>query len=302
MKSFLDNRPAVWQGILSGFFISTLLIFACGILHAHDVRTESNCHHVLIRLSPRFVELDYILIQSELEDTCEMVAVNVNGDFEITEEEKSALFREKAASILHDIDMTLNKSPLDLKTVRTDYTHPRIRRFCYRACIPDGMTGPYRLIAKSRFPYNDDENFRYYIQTRNSIRVLNMELSGIASRAKGPAFHDPPVLEMDFNDGITVGKAYDNSTPVNIALRDKAGTTLTGQAQSGSASGIDKLKKMMLSEKLSYRVIIIAIVMATIFGGLHALTPGHGKTIVAAYLIGPWRLLQPLRILFPSYS
>lgn len=37
---------------------------------------------------------------------------------------------------------------------------------------------------------------------------------------------------------------------------------------------------------LSPWVLLVALGLASVLGGLHALTPGHGKTLVAAYLVG----------------
>lgn len=55
----------------------------------------------------------------------------------------------------------------------------------------------------------------------------------------------------------------------------KIGKDLTGYLR-GIISGADS----------SGGLFIIALFVALIIGGLHALTPGHGKTIVAAYLVG----------------
>ena len=47
----------------------------------------------------------------------------------------------------------------------------------------------------------------------------------------------------------------------------------------------DKIKKL-ISQPLTLQFIIIALIVTFILGGLHALTPGHGKAVVAAYLVG----------------
>lgn len=47
----------------------------------------------------------------------------------------------------------------------------------------------------------------------------------------------------------------------------------------------DKIKKL-LAQPLTLQFAIIALVVSFVLGGLHALTPGHGKAIVAAYLVG----------------
>ena len=47
----------------------------------------------------------------------------------------------------------------------------------------------------------------------------------------------------------------------------------------------DKIKKL-ITQPLTLQLAIIALVVSFILGGLHALTPGHGKAVVAAYLVG----------------
>ncbi len=47
----------------------------------------------------------------------------------------------------------------------------------------------------------------------------------------------------------------------------------------------DKIKKL-LTQPLTLQFAVIALVVSFVLGGLHALTPGHGKAVVAAYLVG----------------
>jgi len=48
----------------------------------------------------------------------------------------------------------------------------------------------------------------------------------------------------------------------------------------------DKLIELMKQPKLTKWFVIISLLLAFVFGAAHALEPGHGKTVVAAYLIG----------------
>ena len=53
------------------------------------------------------------------------------------------------------------------------------------------------------------------------------------------------------------------------------------------ASGLeDTLKEMVGSAELSAGIILGALALALLAGAAHGLEPGHGKTIVAAYLVG----------------
>lgn len=66
-----------------------------------------------------------------------------------------------------------------------------------------------------------------------------------------------------------------------------APATLTTQAAPrGAVVRGDFLSRLMHQRELSLWMILAAIAVAFALGAVHALTPGHGKTIVAAYLVG----------------
>ncbi len=48
----------------------------------------------------------------------------------------------------------------------------------------------------------------------------------------------------------------------------------------------DLLKEVLYYEQLSPTLIILVLIVAFILGAIHALSPGHGKSLMAAYLIG----------------
>ena len=47
-----------------------------------------------------------------------------------------------------------------------------------------------------------------------------------------------------------------------------------------------ELQEVLRSEELSVDLVVLALTLSFFLGAAHALEPGHGKTIVAAYLIG----------------
>src|SRR5579862_2869687 len=53
-----------------------------------------------------------------------------------------------------------------------------------------------------------------------------------------------------------------------------------------AAANTDQLTRLLHQEQLTPWMIAAALGIAFVLGAAHALTPGHGKTIVAAYLVG----------------
>jgi nickel/cobalt exporter len=51
-------------------------------------------------------------------------------------------------------------------------------------------------------------------------------------------------------------------------------------------ASLERLLDLVRAEDISLTFYIFALVIALALGALHALTPGHGKTVVAAYLVG----------------
>ena len=58
------------------------------------------------------------------------------------------------------------------------------------------------------------------------------------------------------------------------------------QRGNGEVTRGDYLSTLLGEKDLSWSMIWTGLAVAFVFGGLHALEPGHGKTVVAAYLVG----------------
>jgi nickel/cobalt transporter (NicO) family protein len=63
-------------------------------------------------------------------------------------------------------------------------------------------------------------------------------------------------------------------------------TGLFAWLQAGTAPQPDALARLLHQPELTPWMVAAAIGIAFVLGAAHALTPGHGKTIVAAYLVG----------------
>jgi ABC-type nickel/cobalt efflux system permease component RcnA len=75
--------------------------------------------------------------------------------------------------------------------------------------------------------------------------------------------------------------------PQPKAIPTPAPATMTPKAApAGAVVKGDYISRMLHNRELSFGMILILIAVAFGLGAAHALTPGHGKTIVAAYLVG----------------
>jgi ABC-type nickel/cobalt efflux system permease component RcnA len=51
---------------------------------------------------------------------------------------------------------------------------------------------------------------------------------------------------------------------------------------------------LLEARDLTPRALALSLLTAALLGAGHALTPGHGKTVMAAYLLGVWLTSQAL--------
>jgi ABC-type nickel/cobalt efflux system permease component RcnA len=64
-----------------------------------------------------------------------------------------------------------------------------------------------------------------------------------------------------------------------------------------SASAADRLVAALASRELSFWAVVLALGLAFVLGAMHSLSPGHGKALVAAYLVGSrGRILDAVKL------
>jgi ABC-type nickel/cobalt efflux system permease component RcnA len=80
---------------------------------------------------------------------------------------------------------------------------------------------------------------------------------------------------LEPGDGVVV--------PANDTAGD-ASERLKEKTNGGRAT--DRVANLITAEELTPTVIAVSLLLAMFWGSVHALTPGHGKTVVAAYLVG----------------
>lgn len=88
----------------------------------------------------------------------------------------------------------------------------------------------------------------------------------------------PPVTETAAAPGAPAASAPAAGAPVTPEFpgQNAAGTVVRG----------DYLSRMLRQGDIGWGMMFVGLVVAFGLGAIHALSPGHGKTIVAAYLVG----------------
>jgi len=79
---------------------------------------------------------------------------------------------------------------------------------------------------------------------------------------------------------------FSSSQPTPGALVGQSDQTVGADSAYARSTTDSQWGNLVGAQDLSPKMVVLAIILSVFFGASHALSPGHGKTVVAAYLVG----------------
>jgi ABC-type nickel/cobalt efflux system permease component RcnA len=254
-----------------------------GDVSAHPLGNFTVNHLSQVRISQGSVEVHYILDQAEIPTFQETQRFDRNGDGAITGPEREPLLQQKLAEIAPDLRLTVDGRvvPLDSARAATLAFPPgqgglsltRVET-SFVAAIPPGA----HRIQLHDDTYGDRVGWK-------AIEILPGE--GTDVRSSVPA-SDPtgglrayPVdlLQSPPDQHQASFAVSEGSGRLTAPDGQDVGPVTTDRAQDGFAGALTSGNDHGL-------LILLLLGSAFVWGALHALSPGHGKTMVAGYLVG----------------
>ncbi len=230
------------------------------------------------------VRVFYVLDMAEIPTVQERARMDADGDGRISDAEAEQAATRLADEVGAMLRLTLNGRPATLRVERRALAFPpgqadlptlRLEAV-YRAELPAGATGPIGLVYR-------DENSPSRIGWREVVARPG---------APGTELRDASVPATDASDEL---RAYPNdllASPLDVREARLAFVPGLAPGREVAPSGgvvqrvNDAYTALAAARDLSPPAIALSLLVAAALGAVHALSPGHGKTIVAAYLVG----------------
>lgn len=284
------------------FFQALTVLLMTAALHAHPMGNFSINHYAKIQVSSGHVDTVYVL------DLAEIPTFELLRDWKLERTSPQAELQRKATEQARlwarNLTFTANGNALRPTLESAEFV------------IADGagnlpiirITSHLRIDAAPGQLEYEDHNFEdragwkeVVIETGRNARIdVASQGSEDRSRALTEYPQDPTVAPpQDLRASLQWVST--ERAPVVIAQKPKviraipqpagppaaAPATMTPKAApAGAVVRGDFLSRMLHQRELTWGMILIALGVAFGLGAAHALTPGHGKTIVAAYLVG----------------
>ena len=212
----------------------------------------------------------------------------------VSDAELAAYGVSQCASYLTTLTLTVDSVPVAFSTTSTT--------FAYRS----GQAGLPTTRLECTFAGATDLSAQRSVAFANSFAPNRVGWHEITAVGDGSRIQDSPVPTSSVTKGLTVYPVDLLSSPMNV--RDASFTILPGSGASTQAATlkksastfsralgpfsrvVDRVTKtfndLVGRKQLTLGIGLLAIGLALILGMSHALLPGHGKTVMAAYIAG----------------
>lgn len=281
--------------------VAAFVVVPVASASAHPLGNFSRNVYAGLTISPEKITIDHVLDLAEIPTFQEHQVIDANGDGTLSDPELSAYKSTACANVaaaLHlsanggsAIPLVLSSSALsfppgaaDLPTQRLECTFDAASNaarngtteIAFRDDLESGRVGWHEVtvagdgvrLNNSTVPTTSQSNrlTTYPAElTASPLSVTSAEFSWVV---------DPSVLLAATNQPKV--------TDAGVG----AARVLTAGVPGGVDAATQAFTGLITEHSQSLAFVLLAFVLAILLGGLHALAPGHGKTLMAGYLLG----------------
>jgi ABC-type nickel/cobalt efflux system permease component RcnA len=260
--------------------VAAALILAPTLAFAHPLGNFTINRYAGIELTPGQVRIDYVVDMAEIPTVQVRPQMDADGDGEITDAERASWATRTAPDLLSGLRVAIGGRPVPLDVVSA------------AARFRPGQGGLDILRLEAAFAAAIPARGRLsFVDTNYEDRIGWREVT--AAGADGTALDSSSVPARSVSNALLSYPQSLLSSPLDVttatvSFRPGAGSVVRVE-EPAAASGARPDVTGGAFAGLVGRTgpfMAVAILLALGFGALHALGPGHGKTLMAAYLVG----------------
>ncbi len=287
---------------MAGLIVLTLLLANTSILLAHPLGNFTINRYSRLELNATQVALTYIVDMAEIPTQQMRPQLDTNGNGTISPAEQTAYLATELGLLQENLHLTVNGARLSWALADSQLTFPDGQaglptQRLYTQWLAELPTGQSTWQATYQ-----DNNFagrlgwqEVVVQDGDAVNLLASsvpatDISQALTSYPDDLLQSPP----------TVSQATFRFGPVSVhgettGLHANAVDSVTGQdalldttrGEAGTVTrAADPFADLIRLPTLDLWTIVLALLAAFGWGAAHALSPGHGKTIVGAYLVG----------------
>jgi len=277
------RRPWVRGGLVVAL-LWLLESLSATIVWAHPLGNFTVNHYSRIELSGDTLAVRYVLDFAEVPSVQERLGADSDADGTVSAAEWDAYKQRKAAEILRNLELSIDSRPAQLEVSDIAVSQPP-----GQGDIPLVRVEMWFRSSSSIAP-NVEHRATLHDRT-DAARIGWREM--VVHAGRGATITDSDAPSQDLTDEL---RSYPDDMLQNPLDRRDANWSFSLDGSAGpvtlptSATAVtrpsDPFAALVTATDLNPAVIVLALLGAAALGGIHAASPGHGKTMMAAYLVG----------------
>jgi ABC-type nickel/cobalt efflux system permease component RcnA len=269
-------------GLLAFAVISVCPSFTLG----HPLGNFTISHFARLNIGRDEIKLHYVIDMAEYPSFQELQKISADGH-PPAQAALDAYSKNLATEYVRSLVLRVDNSAVPLTVISSHLTRAQglagmetLRIECdFSGVLPTASTGARTLSFEDQ-NYSERIGWReIVVQPESGIAVFNSSVYGSSLSDELKSYpremFAAPLNERVADLSFVRGMAPAGTRPL-----------LTRSGATAVAARSDRLSQLIQLPNLTIGVALLAMLTALLWGGLHALSPGHGKTVVAAYLIG----------------
>ncbi|MBN3922427.1 sulfite exporter TauE/SafE family protein [Nostoc sp. NMS4] len=269
--------------------IITICLFWMPRADAHPLGNFTINHYAGVQVATNGVGIDYVLDMAEIPAFQEINHLDTNRDRKAEPVETVQYPEQKCQEVNSHLELLIDKQPLALSLSKSTVEFPPGVGGLSTLRLSCNFHGSMELVGANQLIEFED---KFYPQ-RLGWREMTVAANGVpiqgdfTSLSITNRLRDYPTellsspldqrrISFKLNPSLT---SSEQAPPPSVKSSSRLDNALTGRSN-------DLFTSLITQENQNFPTILIALAIAFLWGGLHALSPGHGKTIVGAYLVG----------------
>jgi ABC-type nickel/cobalt efflux system permease component RcnA len=258
-------------------------------------------HYSGIKVEPRAIRLRYIIDMAEIPTFQEITEMDTDGDKNPSPSESQRYLSQKVEDFKKGLTLTLNNQALNLQVESSQITFPPGAGNLPTLKIYVDYLAPVKEIHLSNLNqvFYQDNNFsgragwKEIIVTGSAgISIQNASVPSV-DRSNELSNYPTDILSSPPQDLVASFSFSEAQTSKILKTPEVSGKEPTSEISKTSEVSFrnskrfaDGFTELISSRDLTFQALLILLATAFGLGAFHALSPGHGKTVVAAYLVG----------------
>lgn len=277
---------------MAGGLLAALIVLApAGAASAHPLGNFTVNTYSGVRIQPDRVVIDMVVDMAEIPAFQVHGKIDTNSDGTISDPEAKAYATTACAAAATKASLSVGGRSASLRVSSGDVTFPpgaaglsTLRLTCALVADTGELRSEQQVVFRNT-NYIDRVGWREITAVGDRTTVVASNVKGSSTSNRLTAY-PADLLSSPLDERSATVRAR----PGGPAAADIPGAAAVAALRAPQPRGVDALTRsftaLVARQRLSVAFGMLALALAVALGAVHALAPGHGKTVMAAYLVG----------------